>query len=219
MSKQNYMRPRVIYLPVLMFWMLFQMIVIAGIILSDFNAVKQQFIDSVNSHYRQASDRVRTNEAVLEGFAALVGNMPVLDQQHIRMYAKEMLKQYPHIFKFEIIETVPYEDVEGFSTYYREKVDTSFRIKAFSYETDRKIRQIEKQDFYMPVVFIEPFSPESHEVLGLDLYSHEFFNRSLKKYSLYKRSVITEPFQLVEGELAYLIHKPVSIKKMEITLT
>ena len=184
----------------------------AGIVLSDLNAAKQQFIDNVNSHYTQAGDRVRTNEAVLEGFAALVSNMRELDQQHIRKYAQEMLKQYPHIFMFEIVESVPYEKLKTFTQHYRETVDPDFKIKAFTYETDRKIKPVEKQDFYMPIVFMEPFPPESHKVLGLDLYSHEFFNRSLKKYSQYKHSVITEPFQLIEGELAYLIHKPVLMK-------
>jgi len=214
MVEQKHMRPRVIYLPVLLMWMVFLIIVMAGTILSDLNATKQQFIDSVNSHYKQASDRVRTNEAVLEGFAALVSNMKELDQQHIRKYAQEMLKQYPHIFMFEIVETVPQKNLETFSKHYRATVDPDFRIKAFSYETDRKIKSIEKQDVYMPIVFMEPCPPESRKVLGLDLYSHEFFKRSLKKYSLYKHSVITEPFQLIEGALAYLIHKPVGMTKI-----
>lgn len=211
MNEQSWMRPRVIYLPVLLIWMLFLIISMAGIVISDLNATKQQFINSVNSHYAQASDRVRTNEAVLEGFAALIGNMRELDQRHIRKYAQEMLKQYPHIFMFEIIESVPYENLEAFTRHYRETVNPDFRIKSFSYETDRKIKRVEKQDFYMPIVFMEPFPVESHEVLGLDLYSHEFFSHSLKKYSQYKHSVITEPFQLIEDKLAYLIHKPVLV--------
>ena len=215
MVEQNRIQPRAIYLPVLMIWMFFLVIIMAGIILSDLNTAKHQFLDSINFHYKQASDQVRINETVLEGFAALVGSMHELDRPHIRKYAQEMLKQYPHIFMFEIIETVPYEELEAFSEHYRATVDPNFSIKAFSYETNRKIKSVEKQDLYMPIVFMEPFPPESHEVLGLDLYSHEFFSRLLKKYALDKHSVITEPFQLVEGDLAYLIYKPVSIKKTD----
>lgn len=212
MVELNHIRPRVIYLPVLLVWMILLMIIMTGIILADFNTAKQHFIDSVNSHYKQASDRVRTNEAVLEGFAALVGNMNELGQKHIRKYAREMLKQYPHIFMFEIIEFVPHEKLEVFSKYHQATVDPNFKVKSFSYETDRKINPIVKQDLYMPIVFMEPFPPESKKVLGLDLSSHGFFTRSLKKNSIYKNSVITEPFKLIEGNLAYLIHKPVSIK-------
>ena len=217
MVEQNRVRPLVIYLSILLIWMLFLMIVMANVIRSDLDVAKQQFLNSVNSQYTQASDRVRTNEAVLEGFAALVSNMRELDQQHIRKYAQDMLKQYPHIFMFEIIETVPYEKLEAFSKHYRATVDPNFRIKAFGYETDRKIKSIEKQDLYMPIVFMEPFPPGSHEVLGLDLYSHEFFNRALKKHSLYKRSVFTEPFHLVEGDRAYLLFKPVLMEKVSKT--
>ncbi|RKZ69879.1 MAG: hypothetical protein DRQ44_02235, partial [Gammaproteobacteria bacterium] len=213
MVEQSHTRPRVIYLPVLMIWMLFLVIIMTGIILSDLSTAKHQFHDSVNSSYTQASDRVRINETVLEGFAALVSSMHELDRPHIRKYAQEMLKQYPHIFMFEILETVPYEKLEAFSKRYRATVDPDFKIKAFSYETNRKIKSIEKKHLYMPVVFMEPFPPGSHEVLGLDLHSHEFFSRSLKKSALAKHSVITEPFQSIEGDLAYLIYKPVSIKK------
>ena len=214
MVEKNHMQARVIYLPVLIMWLLFLLIVMSGIIQSDLNSAKQRFIDSINSHYKQASDRARTNDTVVEGFAALVSTMQELDQQVIRKYARQILNHYPHIFRFEITETVPFEKLETFSRHYRNTVDPDFKIKAFTYETDRKLKPIEKQALYMPIVFMEPFPPESREVLGLDLYSHDFFSRSLKKYSQYKHSVITEPFKLVEGNLAYLIHKPVSINKI-----
>ncbi|RDH84084.1 MAG: hypothetical protein DIZ80_08095 [endosymbiont of Galathealinum brachiosum] len=189
----------------------------AGIVLSDINSAKQLFVESINSHYQQANDRVRTNEAVFEGFAALVNSMQELDQPHVRNYAQEMLKQYPHIFMFEIIEAVPYEKLDAFTKHYQTIVNSDFRIKSFGYETDRKMEPIKKQDIYFPIVFMEPFPPESREVLGVDLFSHTFFRRSLKKYSQNKRSVITEPFKLVEGDLAYLIYKPVSLKKISNT--
>ena len=212
MAGNNYMQSRFIFLPVLLLWMLFLIIVMSGIVQSDLNLAKQLFKDSANSHYKQASDRARTNEAVLEGFAALVSSMKELDHQDIRKYARKMLKQYPHIFMFEIIETVPYNELEAFTNHYKTTVNPDFKIKAFSYETDRKIKPIEKQALYMPIVFMEPFPSESQDVLGLDLSSHDFFSRSLKKYSMSRHSVITEPFRLIEGDLAYLIHKPVSMK-------
>lgn len=188
--------------------------VMVGIILSDMNTAKLLLINSVNSHYQQVSDRVRTNEAVLEGFAALVSSMQDQDQPRIRKYAKEMLKQYPHIFMFEIVEAVPYEKLDAFIKHYRATVNPDFRIKRFGYETDRKLKSIKKQDIYLPIVFMEPFPPESQEVLGLDLFSNNFFNRSFKKNLPYKRSVITEPFKLIEGDLAYLIYKPISMNKI-----
>ncbi len=188
--------------------------VMVGIILSDINSAKLLLINSVNSHYQQVSDRVRTNEAVLEGFAALISSMQDLDQPHIRDYAKEILKQYPHIFMFEIVEAVPYEKLDAFIKHYRATVNPDFRLKRFGYETDRKLNSVKKQEMYLPIVFMEPFPPESQEVLGLDLFSNSVFNRSFKKNLPYQRSVITEPFKLIEGDRAYLIYKPISMKKI-----
>lgn len=207
------MKSRFLYLSVFI-WSLFFMMVITSIVLSDINSAKYQFINSVNSHYQQASDRVRTNEAVLEGFAALVNSMQELDQLHIRRYAQEMLKQYPQIFMFEIVEAVSYEKLDTFIKHYRTTIDPDFNIKSFNYETDRKIKPVKKQDMYLPIVFMEPFPPESRVVLGLDLFSNDFFNRSFKKNLQHKRSVITEPFKLIEGDLAYLIYKPVQLKEI-----
>ena len=207
------MQLRFLYLSVF-FWLTFIVMVIVGIILSDINSAKLLLINSVNSHYQQVSDRVRTNEAVLEGFAALVSGMQDLDQPHIRKYAKEMLKQYPHIFMFEIVKAVPYEKLDAFVKHYQVTVNPDFRLKRFGYETDRKLKPIKKQDMYLPIVFMEPFPPESREVLGLDLFSNSFFNRSFKKNLPYQRSVITEPFKLIEGDLAYLIYKPISMNNI-----
>ncbi len=211
--EQSGMQLRFLYLSVFL-WLMFIVMVMVGIILSDINTAKLLLINSVNSHYQQVSDRVRTNEAVLEGFAALVSSMQDLDQSHIRKYAKEMLKQYPHIFMFEIVEVVPYEKLDVFIKHYRATINPDFKLKRFGYETDRKLKPIKKQDMYLPIVFMEPFPPESQEVLGLDLFSNSFFNRSFKKNLPYKSSVITEPFNLIEGDLAYLIYKPIFMNEI-----
>ncbi len=213
LMEQSGMQLRFLYLSVF-FWLMLLVLVMAGIILSDINSAKLLLINSVNSHYQQVSDRVRTNEAVLEGFAALVSSMRDLDQPHIRKYAKEVLKQYPHIFMFEIVEAVPYEELDAFIKHYRATVNPGFRLKRFGYETDRKLKPIKNQDMYLPIVFMEPFPPDSQEVLGLDLFSNNFFNRSFKKNLPYKRTAITEPFKLIEGDLAYLIYKPISMNRI-----
>jgi signal transduction histidine kinase/ActR/RegA family two-component response regulator len=211
--EQSGMQLRFLYLSVF-FWLMLLVMVMIGIILSDINSAKLLLINSVNSHYQQVSDRVRTNEAVLEGFAALVSSMQDLDRPHIRNYAKEMLKQYPHIFMFEIVEAVPYEKLDAFIKHYQVTVNPDFKLKRFGYETDRKIKPVKKQDMYLPIVFMEPFPAESQEVLGLDLFSNNFFNRSFSKNLPYNRSVITKPFKLIEGNLAYLIYKPISMNKI-----
>ena len=89
-------------------------------------------------HFHQANDRVHFNESVLEGFAAMVSTSNSHDRARIRTYAQNMLKQYPHIFMFEIVEKVSHDQLKGFTEYYRRSVDPEFEVKAFGYETDRR---------------------------------------------------------------------------------
>ena len=48
---------------------------------------------------RQAlEDKIRVNEAVLEGMAAFLGVIPVGEDQSTRNYAQAIRKRYPHIY-------------------------------------------------------------------------------------------------------------------------
>jgi diguanylate cyclase (GGDEF)-like protein len=59
---------------------------------------------------------------------------------------------------------------------------------------------------------MEPFLDKSKNVLGLDLSSNEFLLDSLRQSKRLNSPVITDPFTLVEGDLAYLIQRPVEDK-------
>ena len=47
------------------------------------------------------------------------------------------------------------------------------------------------------------------EILGLDLSSNGLFMRALEDSELLNYPVSSDPFKLVEGDLAYIIHRPV----------
>ncbi len=160
-------------------------------------------------HFQQANERVHINESVLEGFAAMISAANDLDRTRIRGYARQMLKQYPYIFKFEIVEKVSHDKLESFTEYYRRTIYPNFQVKAFSYESDRQWQAVGKVPYHLAIVFMEPSTPESKEVLGLDVGSNKFLKRSLQKSEQEKRAVSTDPFILVQGNLAYLLQRPI----------
>ena len=201
--------PRKIYHVVVIIWVILFVTVMSGIVAVDLQRAEKKFADHANMHFHQANDRVHFNESVLEGFAAMVSTSNSHDRARIRTYAQKMLKQYPHIFMFEIVEKVSHDQLKGFTEYYRRSVDPEFEVKAFGYETDRRWHPVKEMPYHMPIVFMEPCPPESRKVLGLDISSNGFFMRALEESIRLKRSISSDPFKLVEGDLAYLVHRPI----------
>jgi len=209
MGKNFTHNPRKIYQVVVLIWAILFVTVMSGIVAVDLQRAEKKFAEHANMHFQQANDRVQINEAVLEGFAAMVSTSNSHDRTRIRKYAQKMLKQYPHIFMFEIVEKVSHDQLTGFTEYYRRTFDPEFEVKAFGYETDRRWQPVKEKSYHMPIVFMEPCPPESRKVLGLDISSNGFFMRSLEESVRLKRSISSEPFKLVEGDLAYLVHRPI----------
>lgn len=202
--------PRKIYHVVVMIWIILFVSVMFGIVAVDLQRAEKKFVEHANEHLQQANDRVRINESILEGFAAMVSTSDLEDRARIRSYAQKMLEQYPQIFKFEIVEKVFDDKLESFSEYYRQNFYSDFKVKAFSYESDRKWQEVKKVPYHLLIVFLEPFTQESREVLGLDIGSNEKFRRSFQESEQQDRMMSTEPFVLVQGHLAYLLHRPIN---------
>jgi diguanylate cyclase (GGDEF)-like protein len=202
--------PRRIYHVVVIFWAILFVAVMSGIVAVDLQRAEKKFAEHASMHLQQANDRVRINESILEGFAAMVSTSSSHDRARIRKYAQKMLKQYPHIFKFEIVEKVSNDKLELLSEYYRQNIYPDFEVKAFSYESDRRWQEVKNVPYHLLIVFMEPLTPESREVLGLDIGSNEMFMRSFHQSEQQSRMVSTDPFTLVQGHLAYLLHRPIN---------
>jgi len=201
--------PKRIYLITILIWLTLAIIPITAVIQSDIESAKDDFNKQSNSLYNLIAEQIKINETVIESFAATTSAVGLNNRQKIRNYAKQMSKRYPHIFMFEIAEKILKKDRARFERNFRRKVNPNFKIKNFSYETDRLWKIAKEKDFYIPITFMEPFRPESEEILGLDVSSNSFLLDSLKKAIKNHNSIASEPFTLAEGDLAYLIYKPI----------
>ena len=114
--------PRKIYRIVVVIWLILFVSLISQIIAFDIQRAEAIFNDHANAHFQQANDRVHINESILEGFAAMVSTSNSHDSTRIRSYAQKMLKQYPHIFMFEIVEKVSDDKLKSFTEYYRRTI-------------------------------------------------------------------------------------------------
>ena len=200
---------RKVYMAVVAIWAFLLIALMSAIISFDLQRAREEFAGHVQERFQQANDRVHIIESILEGFAAMISVTNDLDRTRIRGYAQEMLEQYPYIFMFEIVEKVPHDQLPFFIDSYRKSSYPDFEVKGFSYESDRQWQPIRNSPYHLPIVFMEPFPPESRKVLGLDISSNVFFMESLRQSELQNRSISSDPFKLVEGYLAYVVHRPI----------
>ena len=200
---------RKVYLAVVTIWLVLLIALMSTIVAFDLHRAKSRFIEETSQRYQKANDRGHIIESLLEGFAAMISVTNDLGRERIRSYAHEMLFQYPFIFMFEIVEKVPHEKMQSFIEYYRKHYYPNFEVKGFGYETNRQWQPLRDAPYHLPIVFMEPFPEESRKVLGLDISSNVFFMDSLRQSELQNRSIASDPFTLVEGNLAYVVHRPV----------
>jgi two-component system, LuxR family, sensor kinase FixL len=209
---------RIIYLAVIIIWLVLLVIVTSSIIVLDLQRAETDFYENTSLHYQQANDRVHIIETILDGFTAMVSVTTDPGRDSIRSYAQKMLEDYPQIFMFEIVEKVAHENLAAFTGYYRRNMYPDFTVKGFSYGSDRQWQPVAAVPYHMPIVFMEPYPEESRAVMGLDLSSNDFFIEALHESERLNRSVSSKPFTLVEGDLAYVIHRPVVFSDKQLTL-
>jgi diguanylate cyclase (GGDEF)-like protein len=199
-----------IYLLVVVIWLTVLAGVFAFVVTLDLRAAAAGFHERTDRLYQHLGDRVLINESVIEGFAAMVEAVGEIDRGKLGCYAREVLGRYPHIHMLEVADRVSAGDLQAFEAEQRQHYP-EFAVRAFAYEGDRGWHPVPDKPFYLPLVFMEPMPAESRQVLGLDLDSNGFFRRSLRESARLGRPVATEPFRLVEGAIAYVVHRPVGI--------
>ena len=210
MDNNNSQNKRRIYLAVVTIWLILLVTLMSSIVVFDLQRARTRFLERATRHYQAVNDRTHIIDSILEGFAAMISVTHDLGERaRIRRYAQEMLKTYPFIFMFEIVEKVPDDKITALIEHYRKNVYPKFQVKGFSYESDRQWQSIRKTTYHLPIVFMEPFPKESRKVLGLDLSSNNFFMRALRESEVRNQAVASDPFKLVEGYLGYIIHRPI----------
>ena len=205
----NAFRPRRAYGWFVAGWLLLAGLIVGFIINTNLDRTRDEFLAHANSLSQHTTDRLRTNETVVAGFAAMVGLSTTLDRTKVRGYARRMLDRYPQIFMFEVLRKVPRSQLSAFEARFRRGINPHFKVRAFGYEEGRRWKPLAKKPYYLPIVFMEPMPRDSRKVLGLDVSSNAFFVRSLCQSARLDRPVASEPFHLIEGPLAYLIHQPI----------
>lgn len=198
-----------IYLAPLLVWIALIGFSVVVVIEHDLRTASERFTRQAANLYEYSNHQVAINATVLEGFTALLANLGDADRSTAVQYARQMLERFPHIFMFEIAGKVRRQNLKPFINLQRNSGLPGFEVKRFDYDGERNWLPLEKKPYYIPLLVMEPMPEASREVLGLDLDANEFFREALDKSIRLNTPVASRPFNLVEGQHAYIVVRPV----------
>lgn len=174
-----------------------------------YGKVESRFHSEVNFMRQHVRELMAQNESILSGFSAFLVGSRVADIHATQTYAQRMLKRYPHILMFEVAQRVDEHHLEPFTSYLKEQSVNPPRIWSFNYEEGIVEHNLKTDGEAFPVIFIEPASENSQ--LGLDISSIEFVHKVVKKFGRSDQLLMTEPFELIDGEMAIVMMQGVNV--------
>lgn len=193
-------------------WLLASSTVLVFVLRTSIEQSESEFREYATGIHTHLRDKLRANEAVLYGFASFLGAIGVNTddgaRNSARIYANSVLERYPHIHMLEIVRKLAKGEVDAYSAQLRRTVLPGFEVRQFNYSTDRQWRALPEKDYYYPVVFMAPELPETAAIYGLDIASQDGLKNALRRSEQEGIPVSSEPFRLVEGEVAYTMFRP-----------
>jgi diguanylate cyclase (GGDEF)-like protein len=194
-------------------WLLASLAALAFVLRASIEQREIEFRDYTTGIQTHLRDKLRANEAVLYGFAGFLGAIGANTNDGARnsakIYAESVLQRYPHIHMLEIVRKLARSDVESYSARLRRTMLPNFQIRQFGYNNNRQWHALPEKDFYYPVVFMAPELPEAAAIYGLDIDSLDGLKNALLRSEREGIPVSSEPFRLVEGNIAYVMFRPV----------
>ena len=199
-------------IPYLLFVHLFFLLLsISLVFISDFRRFEKKFADEVSILHTQFEFYLNQNEAVLEGLSAFISGADGINENMLNRYVEKVTSRLPHIFMLEVAEGVKKDDLVSFILKQRKKGYKNFEVKSFDYTDKREWRKLPLSDHYYPLTYLYPLPKESQKVMGLDLNTNELLGKTLRKALNEKGYQTSLPFNLIEGNKAFILLKKVDL--------
>jgi len=191
-------------------WFAFSLLLILLNFEQDRRTALTQFEHNNNLFTQELVLRLQANLVIIDSLSAHIISYGHLPEKLTKIIANEILAQYPHIYMFEVAEKISSPQIEQFELERRNKGFKDFQVKSFSYDTDRNwIAPGKDAGIHYPLVLLAPKLPNNVELYGLDTYSIPNLKRAMDYARINNTTATSAPFTLVEGELAYILFKPV----------
>lgn len=178
-----------------------------------YGKVESQFRTDVDFMSQHVRELMTQNESILSGFSAFLTGSRVADMEATQTYAHRMIKRYPHILMFEVAQRVDKNSFKSFDQYLKKQGREDSKIWTFDYEQGIIEHNPFSDGEAFPVIFVEP--SEKNKQLGLDINSIEFIHRIVEQLDKTDQMLMTEPFELIEGEEAIVMIQGVNLNNSD----
>jgi len=168
----------------------------------DVRRAEQRFFDNarfIQSHFEVLAQR---NLNALHGFAALLEIEDMSERDKIANYARSVLATQTNIYMLEVVEKLDAAQVARIGGEFSRKGIDGFRPK---YGHQGRMLPVPDKPVYYLLTFMEPMLPEAQEVLGMDFESTSYLKDALERALATRQAVVSRPFRLVEGDVAYTL--------------
>ncbi|MEH6824727.1 MAG: diguanylate cyclase [Motiliproteus sp.] len=174
--------------------------------------IEDAFAELSSQTFAEVESRVDMFELALEGFANFLAISGSDDDASIRVYVQGIRALYPELYMFEIATRVEHAQRQTFEQSMRSKGTTDFFIHTFDQISDRPPLPISKRSYYYPIRFLEPQSPATAQLMGLDIGNStvELVSTLVRSLSS-SRPMASRTFELLEGGKGYVIYRPVAV--------
>jgi len=191
-------------------WLVFSVLLILFNFEQDRRLTLSNLEHETNVFNHELVSRLQTNTAIINSLSAHIYSYGHLPTQLTTEIARKLLVQYPHIYMFEVAEKITSAQIHTFEHTKHARGFKDFRVKSFSYDTDRKWIEPDKTSgIHYPLVLLEPQLPENLDLYGLDTWSVPNLKNAMEKARVSNAAASSLPFNLVEGDRAYVMFEPI----------
>ena len=205
----SFIRRNGFYLASLFGWIALSMLSFYVVYRSAVGTVEREFKDHVEMLRTEFRQKALGTESVIASFSAFLAAVEGGDRVGATRFSRAILTNYPHIYMLEVARMVKGTERIAFEKMMRQSWQTDFQLRTFHYGGHRNWEELQGKQEYWPLVFLQPEFPEVRQIYGLDLDSVSHLASSLHEARRSDSPVVTLPFKLVEGDLAYVLYQSV----------
>lgn len=190
-------------------WLLITIAAFAAVVHDDWERIEAEFLRHAEHEIVVLRDRLRGNEAVLDGLAAFLGSVEHPTHPQLAAFAERILRAHPDDrYTLGVVEQVSADARPAFEAALALRSGDDGRISRFDYAGGRTWGPVARKPYYFPLSFVWPETAETRPLLGLDFDSVPHLRAVMRSAEQRGASASSAPFERISGAWAYVMIKP-----------
>lgn len=176
---------------------------------AEFSRAQRRFEEETRFLGGEVKHKLDTNDAILTGFASFLQAVDREGNDSAARYAASAIAPYPHVYMLEVARRVARNQKQTFEVSMRKGWRADFNVRRFSEVSGQSDVVQETKDHIWPILFMYPVLPAAQAIYGVQLETVRHLASTLAYSHTNAGLVASPPFEMLEGEQAYILLKEV----------